>query len=575
MATKDYWQRFHRQRISRRRLLATAGLGSAGLVAVTACGGGGGEESATATPGAGETPAAAGSPTVIGEPKYGGVYKGVNTGDWGTIDPETCVGTAWASFPRWYNVLFSRSNADPEFIFWDLAESMEQPDEVTYNFTIRPGVKIAPNDLGIPERDMDSSDCKAYFDRARADEDHLARAFTEPYLESHEAPDAKTFTLTTTRPYFYLLSRLGRALGGCIPPREFFEQGISLQDKGVGAGPFVIRPGTYQETGSIVYDRNPNYYRKDEATGLQLPYVETVDVAIITDRQARRTAFLDGQLHSYSAETIDEVNEILGAEPRIYLLRNPVFTFISFTMNVTRPPWDDDRIRKAALYALDRQQFVDLIFGRGEAQPDGLVHWSCGAYALSPEELEELQPYDPQLSRDLIKAATGEDTIRIKVTYPVTDIEYHDQHLPIFLQQMRDAGFEIDEFPQDFGTWLADYTRVRYDASFSPNQIYETPEITLDWQSSTGPQGDENFAIGVGALYPEIDEALLDSKSALTTEEHIEKVHDVQRLIYEKGPSFLPTVTNTSYNLYWDFVKNYPYGLGDTMYFLTDWWLDL
>ncbi len=575
MTRKSYWQRFQSERVSRRRLLATAGLGSAGLVAAAACGGGDGEE-ATKTPAAGETPAAVGTPTVVGEPKPGGVYKSPNASDWGTIDPCTSVGTGTGIFPRMYNVLFSRSNADPTFVFWDLAESMEQPDEVTYVYAIRPGVKIGPNDLGIPERDLDAYDADAIWRRAEEDDDALMRAFTVPSLDSYETPDATTHIVKTKGPYAYFLSRLGRALGGCMPPREFFEQGISLQDKGVGAGPFVIRPGTYQETGEITLDRNPNYYRKSETTGLQLPYVDTIDVLRITERQARRTAFLDGQIYTYVAETIDEVNDILGQKPEIYLLRNPVFTFISFTMNVTRPPWDDERIRKAALYALDRQQFADLIFGEGEAQPNGIVHWPCGPYALPPEELEQLQPYDPQKSRDLIKAATGEDTITVTIAYPVgMDLEFHDRHLPIFLQQMRDAGFDVQEDPQDFGSWLANYTRVRYDASLSPNQIYETSEITLDWQSSLGPQQDENFAIGVGALYPEVDEALVDSKSALSTEEHIEKVREVQRLIYEKGPSFLPIVSWSSYNLYWDFVKNYPSGLGDTQTFLNESWLDL
>jgi len=565
--TTNYWQRFQRQRISRRRLLAGTGLSAAGLAFAAACGGGGA--------GTAQTPGPGGASPPTGQPKRGGRFKSSVPGDWGTIDPSTSVGPATAIFPRIYNVLFSRSNVDTNFIFMDLAESMEQVDPITYTFKIRPGVKIAPNSLGIPERDMDAFDAKARFDRARADRDDLARAFTEPTLDSHQAPDASTFILKLKRPYAYFMSRLGRAMGGTIAPREFFEQGISLKDKGVGGGPFFVRPGSYEEAGGIMLDRNPNYYRKDEATGQQLPYVDGIDVARITERQTRRAAFLDRQIYTYGTETVDEAKDLERQQPRLYSVKGPVFTFISFTMNVTRDPWKDDRIRKAALYALDRKQFVDLIVGEGEGKPNGLVHWPTGPYAFSDEELEELQPHDPKRSRDLIRAATGEDKIKIKVTYPVTDIEFHDRHLPIFLQQMREAGFDIDEDPKDFGTWLGDYTRVRYDASLSPNQVYETPEITLDWQSSKGPQQDGNFAIGVGALYPEIDRALLDSREATSTEEHIKKVKDVQRLIYEKGPSFLPIMSWYAYTMYWDFVKNVSSGLGDTGTFLSDFWLDL
>jgi peptide/nickel transport system substrate-binding protein len=474
-----------------------------------------------------------------------------------------------------YNVLLNRSNMNPDFYFFDLAESLEQPDDVSYVYKLRQGVKIAPNNLGIPERDMDASDVLSRKERIYEDEDALARVVYLDWVDSEEAPDAQTVIQKTKGPYGYFISRQGRALGGCIPPREFYEQGISLEDQGVGAGPYVLRPGGYKETGSVVLDRNPNYYRKDEPTGEQLPYPDGWDIVLIADRQARRTAFLDRQIYFYTAESAAEADEIVRLNSDIDVARNPQFAFISFTMNPLRKPWDDDRIRKAALYALDRKQFIDLIVGEGAGKPNGLVHWSTGRYGFNEEELEELQPYDPQRSRELIRAATGEDTIRVKITYPVTTIQYHDKHLPIFLQQMKEAGFDIEEDAKDFGTWLGDYTRVRYDASLSPNQIYETPEIALDWQSSLGPQGDENFAVGIGAVYPEIDEAIAASKRATDPEEHIQKVRDAQRLVYEKGPSFLPIFTWYTQDLWWNFVKNYPLALGDTGTFADYRWLDL
>ena len=419
---------------------------------------------------------------------------------------------------------------------------------------------------------MDVADLMSWFERIRADKDALARAFTEPFLASAEPTGASAFTMKTKGPYAYFLSRLGRALGGTVPPREFYQQGISLKAQGVGGGPFVL--DLYEESGNVTLVRNPNYYRRDEATGEQLPYVDRIEVSRITDRQARRAAFIDKQIFTYDASTYDEANELTGRGD-ISVGRNPAFTFISFTMNPTRDPWKDDRIRKAALYALDRKQFIDLIVGEGEGKADGLVHWPTGPFAFNEDELEQYQPYDPQRSRELIRAATGQDTIKIKVTYPISDIEFHDQHLPIFLRQMKEAGFDIDEQPNDFAAWLGDYTEVNYDASLSLNQIYETPEIALDWQASKGPQGDGNFAIGVGALYPEIDEAILESKRAPNTEEHIKRVRDAQALIYQKGPAFLPIFSWYTYSLYWNFVKNIPQGLGDTGTFMNDWWLDL
>ncbi|TAK67703.1 MAG: hypothetical protein EPO22_02720, partial [Dehalococcoidia bacterium] len=258
MAERSYWERIAQDRISRRRVLAGAGAGAAGLVVAAACGG---SSNGDKTPSAGTTPGG-GSPTAAadtgptrpsGTPKIGGRYLGVNQGAWGTIDPLVSVGNATGIMPRFYNALVSRSNADPKFVFYDLAQSFEQPDEVTFVFKIRPGVKIAPNSLGIPERDLDAEDPVAYFDRIKADPTAILRKFTEPWLDTYSA-DGDTFTFKTKGPYAYSLSTLGRALGGCIPPRETFEQKMDLKARAAGAGPFMIKEGTFEESGSVQLD---------------------------------------------------------------------------------------------------------------------------------------------------------------------------------------------------------------------------------------------------------------------------------------------------------------------------------
>jgi peptide/nickel transport system substrate-binding protein len=570
MGRNHYWSRLRRGRISRRRLLAATGAGAAGLAVAAACGGGGDDE-----PDPEET--AAGTPTQeAGTPKRGGTYKSAVTADWGTLDPLVCVSIGTGVLPRLYNVLLDRSRTQPDFWFFDLADDVEQPDEETYNFSIRPGVKIAPNDLGIPERDMDAFDTKAWLERVGETQGAVHHAFTVQWLSSYDAPDASNFQIKTKGPYSYFFFRIGLPMGGTIPPREFYEQEISLADKAAGAGPYVVRPGSYAETGGLIIDRNPNYYRIDEATGEQLPYIDTRESYRITDRLARRTAFLDGQIYSYTAEDSAEKDEILRQVSGAYATETPVNTYVAFMVNPTRPPWDDERIRKAALYALDRQEYVDRIVGPDGGKPNGIVHWPLGSFALDPEELEELQPYDPQRSRQLIKEATGQDTVTIKVSYPLgIDIQYIDQHLPIWKQQMRDAGFDLDEQAMDFGTWLDGVTRADYDATLTVNQTYETAEIPLDWQSARGPQGDGGFSVGIGALYPEVEEAITNSKQTSDPEEHIKRVLDTQRLIYDKGPGVLPIMSYISYTIYQPFVKNPAVGLGGTGSYVNTVWLDL
>jgi peptide/nickel transport system substrate-binding protein len=572
----SYWKWMTTQRVSRRRVLQTTGVAgaAAGAVWLVGCGGGG---SSAKTPAAGGTAIAVSGtiPAGAGPPKIGGRYKTFVQGAWGTIDPVVSVGNATGIMPKFYNTLVSRSNADPTFVFYDLAQSFEQPDDSTYIFKIRPGVKIAPNSMGIPERNMDAQDPQKWIERIHAQNDSLLRKFTEPWLDSSSAT-ADTWQFKTKGPYAYSLSTIGRALGGCIPPRETYEQNIDLKAQAAGGGPFMIKAGSYQESGAVSLDRNPNYYRKDDKSGLQLPFWDGIDVVLITDRQARKTAFLSKQTYNYDAQDSAETKDLVTQNKDAYTVRSPTFTFISFAMNPTRDPWKDDRIRQAAQHALDRQQFVDLIVGNGEGKPDGLVHWPVGPYAFSDDELNQdsRQSYDPKKSKDLIKAATGNDTVKVKITYPISDIQFHNKHLPIFLKQMKDAGFDVQEDAKDFTAWLGDYTDVKYDASLSLNQIYETPEIALDWQHSKGPVGDGHFGTGVGLLHPEVDDAIINSKKATTLDDLVTRIKAAQDAAYKVGPSFLPIMSWYTYTNYWNFVKNI-HVLGDTGTFTSDQWLDL
>ena len=57
-------------------------------------------------------------------------------------------------------------------------------------------------------------------------------------------------------------------------------------------------------------------------------------------------------------------------------------------------------------------------------------------------------------------------------------------------------------------------------------------------------------------------------------EELVETIHDLQRMIYDKGPVSLPIVSRFSTSLFWNFVKNFPTSLGTADDLINTWWLD-
>lgn len=544
------------------------GVGALGWAVVAACGG----EKELAP---GETPKMA-----EGKPRYGGRQQEVTSAVFDGLDPHLSVAAATGYFPRIYNVLVKQSSLKPDFIFHDLAEEFEvpEPGATEWIFQIRPGVRIAPNQLGIPERDMDAEDARVSFERIEGLPEAPGCAFVCKWFASHEAPNPQTYIIRTPKPYAWFLPQIGGAggagFGPTIPPRELIQQHPDrMRETGVGAGPFFVRPGGYAESQRLILDKNPNYYRRDPANNnAQLPYIDGFDVKVVPDIAAVRAAFISRQANVYITTSKQEAEELLNA----YDVRAgdpiPGNAFIAFTMNVTREPWDDPKIRKAALYAINRQEYIDRVY-RGDARVNGLVPWALGAYALPDEELEQLQPFSAERSKQLIQEAGYSLPLRIKVVYPAGGFLDLDKHLAIWLVQMREAGFEVEQEVQDLGVWIENMTKKNYDASLHPNLAAETPEFPLDFHHSQGPAASGIYSNGLQDA--EVDAAIEATKELTDPEGLVSSIHEVQRLIYERGPVHLPIVSPFSRPLYWNFVKNFPQGLGNAGLLVNTWWLDL
>lgn len=561
----SYWDKITTQRISRRRAIQRTGMAgaAAGAIWMVGCGSDDDPKTDSKTPGTSGTATATettdqGGLTYLNEknpPVAGGRYV-ISTGaDFGTWDAHISVAASANFFPRIYPLLVNQSQVQPEFLYQDLAESQENPDELTWNFKIRPGAMIGPNDLGIDERAMTAEDAAATYTRIKA-EPMAGNGAIKPFLDTITAA-GDTLTIKTTSPYAWFLYRVG-IFTSTIPPKELVDNAAGIEKmrtKSAGAGPFRLSSSTEGEIAKM--DKNPSYYGKDAANGnAQLPYWDGIDLKVIRDINTVQTAFKDGQISVYGAQSKADADTFLG-DDKYVVNKDPATTFIAVAMNPEKSPFEDIRVRQAIGFAINRQQFVDLVY-EGDAEANGLVHWPTGDYAFRGDELAKIQPFDIAEAKKLVDAVGG---ITIKMMYPASSsIQQHDKHLPIFLKQMEDAGIKIEQDPQDFGTWYSNYQTLNYTMSLSLNQSYENPEVPLDAHSKGGPLSDRSFFIGLDD--PEIDAAIAKTKSTFDLEERVQAVRDAQTLIYSKGPTWLPLVTPFGYTVYSSKVHNIPSGIG-------------
>ena len=230
---------------------------------------------------------------------------------------------------------------------------------------------------------------------------------TLPEYAALEMVDDYTLRIEFKEPFRDFHSRMTGS-GSVIVPSGMLEAGVRDFTQLVGSGPF--RPVHYERDVFLALERNPDYYE----TGL--PYLDHILIHVITDRKTRSAAFLAGQLDylgfPYSglpALTLDDarsVSEVTFAPyPEVYAL----------WFDTQSPPFDDQRVRAAVLFAIDPQA-IDVLVGKGELQ-------SSIPRALFPEwttdldeqrAVENWHAFDSEKARRLLAEAGhpgGFDTV--------------------------------------------------------------------------------------------------------------------------------------------------------------------
>lgn len=180
----------------------------------------------------------------------------------------------------------------------------------------------------------------------------------------------------------------------------------------VGTGPFTME--SYTPGDKMIVKKNPNYWLKD-GEGRQLPYLDEIEFRVITDSQVRATALEAGDvdiLATSDAATVGDLRE----NPELVTLQQSQLGETNYVMlNLTKPYFQDKRVRCALNQALDKQDIINVI-GNGVGTP------ANGPFAPGIEgHLEDngALPYDPDAAAAAIaeyEAENGELTINYSTT---------------------------------------------------------------------------------------------------------------------------------------------------------------
>lgn len=195
-----------------------------------------------------------------------------------------------------------------------------------------------------------------------------------------------------------------------IIPRHDVEGSDFLNDWNdtmwVSGGPFVFDDWQRGEFLRLV--RNDNYWRTDDDTGVQLPYLDSVVFRFIPETASLVDAFrlreLDVVDPPPSIETIEALQALETQGASVEVLSGPVWEHLNFQFGPGRLEANPDSLnehlayRQAVAHAIDKNKIVDEIL-RGQVEPldsyvdaftPGVGNSAWGQYDYDPAGAREL-----------------------------------------------------------------------------------------------------------------------------------------------------------------------------------------
>ena len=314
------------------------------------------------------------------------------------LDPTIAPAAAIGEIVH-YNVLegLTKVNVDGS-VTPLLAESWTMdPDGRSYTFKLKKGIKYHDGEA------FDSSAVKFSFERAKDEKStNKAKGAVFNNISAISTPDAHTVILTLNNADGNFLFRMGENTAVILHPKT----AATAATKPVGTGPFQFED--WKKGNSVTLTRWDGFR---DAKSIKL---KRVTFRFINDPAARVAGLLAGDIDGVPRLDAPQALKQLQADKRHVVEIGATPGKGIMTINNKKKPFDDVRVRRALMHAIDRKAFIDGVL-EGLAKPIGSHFAPTDAGYV---DLTGAYPYDPEKAKALLKEAGVATPLNVTLTLP-------------------------------------------------------------------------------------------------------------------------------------------------------------
>lgn len=445
------------------------------------------------------------------EPKRGGHLKmgigGAATTD--SLDPATYSGSFnFVVGHSWGDTLVETHPETGEALP-NLAEAWEpSSDAKVWRFKIRQGVKFHDGSA------LTTADCVATL-RRHADEKSQSGAagLLSSITKIEEEGGDMVITLDAANADLPLILTDYHLM---IQPKG----GAEAPAAAIGTGPYKL--SDYQAGVRAAFEKNADDWRDDRG------FVDSFEIIAMNDATARVAALSSGQLDfvdMVDAKTVP----LLQRAPTVQILTSKGKGFYAFLMHCDTAPFDNNDLRLALKYAIDREAMLKQVLGGyGSIGNDFPVN---SAYALFPEGIEQ-RVYDPEKAKFHYQKSGHSGPIELRTANAAFPGAVDATVL--FQQNAAAAGIELSVRREpDDGYWTNVWNVQPFCASYWGGRPTQDSRYSTNY-ISTAEWNDTRFK------RPEFDKLVLDARGELDVEKRKDLYRQIAMIQRDEGGTILP-----------------------------------
>ena len=368
--------------------------------------------------------------------KSGGILKieHMDTPPSASIHEEATVSVAVPFMAVFNNlVMFDQHVAKNSFesIVPDLAESWKWSDDgKQLSFKLRQGVKWHD---GKP---FTSADVVCTFDLLLGGENKLRRNPRAAWWSNVEKATAEGDFAATLHLKQRQPSLLALLASGYTPIYPCHVPVADMRRKPIGTGPFKMVEFKMNE--GIKLAKNTDYWKKGR------PYLDGIEYTIIPDRSTRMLAFTSGKFDmTFPTDvSVPLLKNVQRDAPNAQCTMRFTGVATNLIVNREKPPFDDEKIRRAMALTIDRQAF-NTILDEGQSKVSGaMLPPPAGVWGMPPEMVKAIPGYGDvdkarEQARELMKQAGYGPDKRMKLKVSTRNIATFRDPAVILIDQLK------------------------------------------------------------------------------------------------------------------------------------------